>query len=214
MIKRAIQTSLFAASIMVIAPVWSYGGFGAFTDGLAKGMQQGMELRLRQQRLELMEQAEKRDEERHQALMRLRQERNESRLTEMTQVVSNFVDRHPAYHDKERFAELRAELERLKSVPENGDKDLVWLLEEGNKAVTTRREVDEAKINNSHLVHWENNDPNAWDEALRQDEVLRSDPKWLAKTYPERFAEVVRRVRAIMPEASEPGHRNTGFVPP
>lgn len=209
--KRAIQTSLFVVSVIVIAPVWSYGGFGAFTDGLAKGMQQGMELRLRQQRLELTERAEKRDEERHQALLRLQQEREKSRLAEMTRDISDFVNRYPEYHDKERFAELRVELERLRSVPENRDKDFAWLLEEGNKAVMTRREVDEAKINNPYLVHWENNDPNAWDEALRQDEILCSDPKWLAKTYSERFAEVVRRVRAIMPEASELVYKNTGL---
>lgn len=172
MIKRAIQTGLFAASIMVVVPVWGYGGFGAFADGLAKGMQQGMELRLRQQRMELMELAKKRDEELHQEMIRLRQERNKSRLAEMTRDISEFVDRHPEYYDKEQFAALRAELKRLKSVPENRDKDLAWFLEEGNKAVEIRREIDERKINKPYLVHWENDDLYAWDDALREDEVL------------------------------------------
>ena len=56
----------------------------------------------------------------------------------------------------------------------------------------------------SILTHWESNDPEAWDEALKQDEILRTSRKWGGKPYAERFDEVVRRVRAIMPEASMP----------
>lgn len=65
-------------------------------------------------------------------------------------------------------------------------------------------QVAEAKDNNPDLVHWESSDPEAWDEALKQDEILRTNAKWAAKPFTERFQEVVRRVRAIMPEASAP----------
>jgi hypothetical protein len=72
---------------------------------------------------------------------------------------------------------------------------------------SVEEQVAQAKNNNSYLVHWENNDPAAWDEAVRQDEILRNDPKWIEKSYEARFKEVVRRVRAIMPEASKPKKR-------
>lgn len=65
-------------------------------------------------------------------------------------------------------------------------------------------QVAEAKDNNPDLTHWESNDPEAWDEALKQDEILRNSRKWSGKPYAERFDEVVRRVKAIMPEASMP----------
>lgn len=65
-------------------------------------------------------------------------------------------------------------------------------------------QVQEAKDNNPDLVHWENEDGEEWKEALRQDQALLLNPKWQKKSYSERFVEVVKRVRAIMPEASEP----------
>jgi hypothetical protein len=65
-------------------------------------------------------------------------------------------------------------------------------------------QVAEAKDNNPDLVHWEISDPEAWDEALKQDEILRTHSKWVNKPYAERFNEVVRRVRAVLPEASAP----------
>jgi hypothetical protein len=65
-------------------------------------------------------------------------------------------------------------------------------------------QVAEAKDNNPDLVHWEISDPEAWDEALKQDEILRTHSKWASKPYAERFNEVVRRVRAVLPEASAP----------
>ncbi|SEL42077.1 hypothetical protein [Nitrosovibrio tenuis] len=66
----------------------------------------------------------------------------------------------------------------------------------------TAEEVYKAKISNPYLVHWEANDTAAWNEALRQDEILRTSSKWANKPYAERFEEVVRPVRAIMPDAS------------
>lgn len=65
-------------------------------------------------------------------------------------------------------------------------------------------QVEKAKNNNPYLVHWEASDPAAWGEALRQDDVLRTTPVWSEKPYEDRFREVVRRVRLIMPTASKP----------
>ena len=65
-------------------------------------------------------------------------------------------------------------------------------------------QVQEAKENNPDLVHWEKHDEDAWNEAMMQDEVLRRIPKWANKSYEERFEEVVKRVRAVMPEATKP----------
>lgn len=64
--------------------------------------------------------------------------------------------------------------------------------------------VQEAKENNSHLVHWEANDVDAWNEAMMQDQILLQSPKWAKKPFEERFEEVVKRVKAVMPEATEP----------
>ena len=70
--------------------------------------------------------------------------------------------------------------------------------------LTVEEQVAEAKDNNSDLVHWESNDPQAWDEALKQDEILRTSSKWAGRPFSERFEEVARRVKAILPEASIP----------
>lgn len=70
--------------------------------------------------------------------------------------------------------------------------------------LTVAEQVQEAKDNNPDLVHWENNDPEAWDEALKQDEILRTNAKWAQKTYEERFVEVVRRVKAVNQSVSKP----------
>lgn len=131
----------------------------------------------------------------------------------------------------ERRAELRSKLtekiaalkedfpdigESLNSVNEIVD-DLSRQIEE-DKAEAKKREeeeaaakqrvideqVQEAKESNPDLVHWEAHDEDAWREAMLQDQILLNTPKWAKKSYDERFAEVVRRVRAVMPEASEP----------
>ena len=72
------------------------------------------------------------------------------------------------------------------------------------KQLSIEEQVAEAKDNNPDLTHWESNDPEAWDEALKQDEILRTSRKWGGKPYSERFDEVVRRVKAIMPEVCLP----------
>ncbi|SET24900.1 hypothetical protein SAMN05216412_104158 [Nitrosospira multiformis] len=92
----------------------------------------------------------------------------------------------------ERLEQTLRELEREKEESER------------TSQVSTAEQVAEAKDNNPDLVHWESNDPGAWEEALKQDEILRINTKWAEKPYAERFQEVVRRVRAIMPEASTP----------
>ena len=80
-----------------------------------------------------------------------------------------------------------------------------------NKSKSTTEEeislIIQAKNNNPYFVYWESNDPAAWKEAVRQDELLRALPEWAGKSLDYRFNEVVRRVKAIMPEASEPPRR-------
>jgi hypothetical protein len=90
---------------------------------------------------------------------------------------------------------LNKTLEELRREKEESDRMKQFSVEE---------QVAEAKDNNPDLTHWESKDPEAWDEALKQDEILRTSGKWANKGYAERFQEVVRRVRAIMPEASVP----------
>ena len=47
--------------------------------------------------------------------------------------------------------------------------------------LSIEEQVAEAKDNNLDLTHWESNDPEAWDEALKQDEILRTSRKWSGK---------------------------------
>ena len=76
--------------------------------------------------------------------------------------------------------------------------------EEAERKRILDEQVQEAKENNPYLVHWEANDEDAWREAMLQDQVLLSTPKWAKKSLDERFEEVVKRVKTVMPEASEP----------
>jgi hypothetical protein len=104
---------------------------------------------------------------------------------------------------------LRAVLEGSRKQSEKLEQTLQELQrekEESERAnqLSIAEQVAEAKDNNPDLMHWESNDPEAWDEALKQDEILRTNTKWAGKPFSERFQEVVRRVRAIMPEASTP----------
>lgn len=97
--------------------------------------------------------------------------------------------------NKKQGEKLEETLQELKREKEEADRV---------KQLSVAEQVAEAKENNPDLVHWETSDPEAWDEALRQDEILRNNAKWADKPYAERFAEVARRVRAIMPDASAP----------
>lgn len=90
--------------------------------------------------------------------------------------------------------ELRRTLDELKREKEEADRV---------RQLSVAEQVQEAKENNPDLVHWETTDPEAWEEALRQDEILRTGGRWANRPYAERFEEVVRRVRAILPQASK-----------
>ena len=111
-------------------------------------------------------------------------------MPELHQVISAVLE--GSRKQGERLNEM---LEELKREREESDRVKQFSVEE---------QVAEAKDNNPDLTHWESKDPEAWDEALKQDEILRTSGKWANKAYAERFQEVVRRVRAIMPEASVP----------
>ncbi|MEO9231621.1 MAG: hypothetical protein ABI216_22085 [Devosia sp.] len=76
--------------------------------------------------------------------------------------------------------------------------------EKATKERTINEQVQDAKENNPDLSHWEQLAGDEWQEALMQDQVLLQNPKWANKPIEERFIEVVKRVRAIMPNAAEP----------
>lgn len=111
-------------------------------------------------------------------------------MPELHSVITSVLDGSRAQGDK-----LEKTLQELKREKEESERV---------QKLSVAEQVAEAKDNNPDLTHWESNDPEAWDEALRQDEILRSSSKWAGKPYAERFEEVARRVRAIMPEASTP----------
>lgn len=99
----------------------------------------------------------------------------------------------------ELITDMSAELEAMRN-----EQQARAEADKAAKEKSVAEQVTEAKDNNPDLSHWEASDPEAWDEALKQDEILRTNAKWREKSYPERFVEVVRRVRAVMPEATQP----------
>ena len=111
-------------------------------------------------------------------------------MPELHQVINAVLEGNRKQSEK-----LEKTLEELKREKEESERA---------SELSVAEQVAEAKDNNPDLVHWEINDPEAWDEALKQDEILRTNSRWINKPYAERFDEVVRRVRAIMPEASPP----------
>ena len=60
--------------------------------------------------------------------------------------------------------------------------------------------VDRAVRENADLSSWANTDVDRWETALSVDSKLQSDPVWQDKPIPERFAEVVRRTKAVFGE--------------
>ncbi len=115
-------------------------------------------------------------------------------MPELHQVISAVLE-----GSRKQGEKLEQTLEELKREREEEREE-----SERMEQLSVAEQVAEAKDSNPDLVHWESSDPEAWDEALRQDEILRTSSKWTDKSYAERFDEVVRRVRAIMPEASSP----------
>lgn len=75
---------------------------------------------------------------------------------------------------------------------------------EQQQAEAVRAAID----SNPTLAYWEaQKDPAAlaaYDRACDEDELLRKDPAWGAKTYDDRFAEAVRRTQLVMPDAPKP----------
>ena len=111
-------------------------------------------------------------------------------MPELHQVINAILEGNRKQGEK-----LEKTLEELKREKEESERA---------SELSVAEQVAEAKDNNPDLVHWEVNDPEAWDEALKQDEILRTHSKWMTRPYAERFDEVVRRVKAVMPEASAP----------
>jgi hypothetical protein len=111
-------------------------------------------------------------------------------MPELHQVISAVLE-----GSRKQSEKLEKTLEELKREKEESER--------ANR-MSIQEQVADAKENNPDLVHWESNDPQAWDEAMKQDEILRTSTRWAGKPYSERFEEVVRRVRAIMPEVSLP----------
>lgn len=106
----------------------------------------------------------------------------------------------------ELFTDLSEELKAEKAA--NAERERAAKEEQARqdeeKARALNEQVQEAKENNPDLSFWEKNDKPAFDEAVRQDQAMLLDPKWQKKSIDERFIEVARRVRAVMPDASEP----------
>jgi DNA repair exonuclease SbcCD ATPase subunit len=98
--------------------------------------------------------------------------------------------------------EIAEDKARMKKKAEEEEAERKRIEEEKQREID--EQVQEAKENNPDLVHWEANDPDAWREAMMQDQALLAIPKWRKKSFDERFVEVVKRVRTIMPEASKP----------
>ena len=115
-------------------------------------------------------------------------------MPELHQVITAVLE-----GSRKQGEKLERTLEELRRERENEREE-----SERIEQLSVAEQVAEAKDNNPDLVHWESSDPEAWDEALKQDEILRTNSKWANKPYAERFDEAVRRVRAIMPEASSP----------
>jgi hypothetical protein len=115
-------------------------------------------------------------------------------MPELHQVISAVLE-----GSRKQGEKLEQTLEELKREREEEREE-----SERMTQLSVAEQVAEAKDNNPDLAHWESSDPEAWDEALKQDEILRTSSKWTDKSYAERFDEVVRRVKAIMPEASSP----------
>ena len=117
-------------------------------------------------------------------------EKLKAEMPEIHEVISAVLE-----GSQKQGEELRKTLEELKRDREESQRA---------KQLSVAEQIAEAKENNSDLVHWEGNDPEAWEEAMKQDEILRTTSKWANKPFADRFGEVVRRVRAILPEASVP----------
>lgn len=100
---------------------------------------------------------------------------------------------------KKDFGTLKERLDNIETQAEQSAKE--------SKAETDQRlknESIEAVDNNPVLAHWRDKDEDAFNEADRQDQLLRQDPEWRGKSFDDRFAEAVRKTLLLKPDASLP----------
>lgn len=114
---------------------------------------------------------------------------------------------------KDLFNEFSAELDSMKAANKAQAEEIKARVEaekarakEAEEAAKRKldEQVQEAKENNPDLSYWEKNDTEVFEEAVRQEQALLLNPKWRDRPIEERFIEVVKRTRAVMPDASEP----------
>lgn len=120
---------------------------------------------------------------------------------ELHQVMTAVLD-----GSKREAAKLQQKADKLEIALEELNREKAEAKRAAEKSV--EEQVAEATDNNPDLSLWRDNDREAFNEAVRQDEVVRTTAKWAKASYAERFEEVVRRVRAIMPEAAVPNKPN------
>jgi hypothetical protein len=87
-------------------------------------------------------------------------------------------------------------------------KQLSEQLQQKNSAPAEKPEVVAFK-NNPDLVGWFESDPDRWDMAKRYDELLQKDPAFEKATPAERFAEVVKRTKALFNDPVTPATQET-----
>lgn len=69
---------------------------------------------------------------------------------------------------------------------------------------SARNEVNAAIDRNADLRKWQAGDQERFSQAVTIDERLRRDPKWVNKTFDERFTEVVRLTKAAFGDTDSP----------
>ena len=121
----------------------------------------------------------------------------EADYPELHQVMTAVLD-----GSKKESAKFQQQAEKLEKKLAELDREKEEAKRAAEKSVS--EQVNEAKDNNPDLAYWEVNDREAFEEAVRQDQAMLTTAKWAKAPYAERFVEVVRRVRAVMPEASAP----------
>lgn len=72
------------------------------------------------------------------------------------------------------------------------------------RAKTVQERVAEAIDSNPSLSLWKAEQPDAFEQAVEFDKMLRKQPEWQGKPMSERFAKVVDLVRVAYPEAKRP----------
>jgi hypothetical protein len=97
---------------------------------------------------------------------------------------------------------------RLTMDLQNQVKQLSEQLQQVKRAPAETPEVV-AFRSNADLVSWQSSDPDRWETALRYDDLLQQDPAFEKATHAERFAEVVRRTKALFNDPVTPATQET-----